>query len=115
MMLAAGVEAAADFDMKTADGLVQDVFFPGQALTQFTGEPAGRRNAQLARVGARTGRDVEYGARDGFGQSGGEEFHMQRRQVSFGHPPEHDILFDRGAHSVLHILPGEIGHHAQLF
>ena len=69
MVLAAGIEAAADLDAETADDFVEFGILRGETLAQFTGESARGGDAELAGVGAGAGSDVD----DGFG-AGQREF-----------------------------------------
>ena len=62
VVLAAGVEAAADLDVQAADGLVQLAASLGEPHAQLAGQAARGGDAQLAGVGARAGGDVDDGA-----------------------------------------------------
>ena len=71
VVLAAAVEAAADFDVQILDCLVHLQTFFGQAGAQLAGQSARRRNPQLAGIGAGAGDDIDDGARARLAQADG--------------------------------------------
>ena len=59
VMLATGIEAAADFDVQVLHCRVEGQTFFTKPLAQLAREPARRRDSKLARVRARAGGDVD--------------------------------------------------------
>ena len=70
MVLAAGIEAAADLDAQAADGLIHLGVLCGQAHAQFSGEAARGSDAELAGIGAGAGGNVDDRVRNRRGQIG---------------------------------------------
>ena len=114
VVLAAGVEAAADLDVQALHGFVQGVALGGQALAQLAGQAARGSDAQLAGVGARAGCHVDDGAGASLTQAEGLEGLVQLQQVGLGHPAQDDVLLHGGAHRLAGEAPGQIGQRAQL-
>ena len=85
-MLAAGVEAAANFDADIFDGLIVLPPFDCQALAQLPGQAARAGDAQFAGIGARAGGDVNNGLRAGAVEIEVFEGLIQGRQISFVYP-----------------------------
>ena len=73
VMLAAAIEAAADFDVQVLHGFVELEAFLGERFVQLARQAARRRNSQLAGVGARAGDDIHDRARAGIAKAHGFE------------------------------------------
>ena len=97
VMLAAAIEAAADFDVQVLDGFVHSETFSRERFAQFARESARRRNSELAGVGAGAGDDVNDGARARIAKADGFQRLVNFGQVAFADPANDEILLDCGA------------------
>ncbi len=114
VMLAAGVETAADLDAQVADGVIGGGAVFGETLTELAGQAAGGRDAQLAGIGAGAGGDVDDGAGSGGVQTGGAQAIIERRQIGVAYPAQDDVLLDCGADGLLNILAADVGEGTEL-
>src|ERR1700686_4888629 len=97
MMLPATVKAATDLDVQVSNGLLQLKTLLGQPIAQLRRQPARGRNAQLARVRPRAGRNVNDSFRAGLADSRSLQSLMDFRQIALTHPAKDNVLFDRRA------------------
>ena len=109
VVLAAGVEAAADLDVQAFDGGVELEALRRQPVAQLAGQAARGGDAELAGVGAGAGRDVDDRLRAGVAEADGVQVAVERRQVGLAHPAQHDVLLDRRAHGLADVAAGDVG------
>src|SRR5947199_6557437 len=93
VVLAAGVEAAADFDVEVLDRIIEYEELLAQAISNLCRQTARRSDAQLASIRARAGCDIDNRARARLGQPNALQFTVQIRQISLADPSQHNILF----------------------
>ena len=80
VMLAAGIEAAADLDVQSANSLIHLGAALEQAAAKLARETARRRNAQLAGIGSGACHDIDDRAGSGEFQAGCFQFGVQSRE-----------------------------------
>ena len=114
VVLPATIEAAADLDVQVLDGLIHLKALLGQARHQFGGQPARRRNAQLASVGAGASHDVQNVAGAGAPEPRRVEGVKKRGNVGLAHPANHEVLFDRRPDRTVREPPNDVGQGAKL-
>ena len=94
MVLTATVEAAADLDVQVLDRLIQLEAFFSEAIPQFGGQTARRRDAELAGVGPRASDDVQNVAGARFTKPRHAERLVERGYVGPADPADDKVLFD---------------------
>jgi hypothetical protein len=63
VVLSAGIETTANFDMQVLYRFIQRVALLGQSLTELASQTAGGRNSKFAGIGSGTGGNVDYRSR----------------------------------------------------
>src|SRR5206468_3081865 len=92
MVLPAGIEAAAAFHVEPLGRLRGRRFDELELPPELTGEPARRRDPQLARVGAGACGDVRDLSRAGLCEAERAERLVERDEIRLAHPAEAQVL-----------------------
>ena len=114
VMLPARVEATARLDPQTLDRLIELSGVTGQIGSQLGRESPGRRDPELAGVGAWAGGDVGQRAGTRFPETSGAQLAIQAREIGFADPAQHDVLLHRGPDRVTDVATGDIRQVSQL-
>ncbi len=92
---------------RTAGSIAAGLLPLHQTLVHHGGQSARGGDAELAGVGAGAGDHVLDLAGAAQGQVQLPELGVERRQVGLGDPAQHQVLLDRGANVIAHVLAGD--------
>ena len=114
VVLAAGIEAAADFDAQAANDFIHLGVLRSKTFAQFAREATGSGDSQFAGVCARARSNINDRFGDGRCEFRLFQFRIHGGEVGVADPAKHEILLDGAANRLLHILAGNVGNFAEL-